>query len=75
MAEYPTANADGSKQLDKDAVKGFIVAFVLQVGGTAVLGYLNQLDLSTLPGWLGGAATLAVSTIVGVITTYMSKKK
>jgi hypothetical protein len=66
--------SDGSKQLDRDAIVGQVTSFVLMVGATAALGALGQLDLATVPGWLQGAAVLAVGTVTGLLTTYLSKK-
>jgi hypothetical protein len=73
-AVYAT-NADGSKSIDKDAVKGYATSFVLTIAATAGLGALNALDLTTVPGWAAGAATYAVTTAIGVLTTYLSKKR
>ncbi len=68
-------NTDGSKQLDRDAVIGQVTAFLLTVGATAGLGALGQLDLTNVPGWLQGAAVLAVTTMTGLLTTYLAKKR
>ncbi len=66
---------DGSKTLDRDAVIGQVTAFLLTVGATAGLGALGQLDLTNVPGWLQGAAVLAVTTVTGLLTTYLAKKR
>jgi hypothetical protein len=68
-------NQDGSKQLDRDAVIGHVTAFVLTLGATAGLGALGELDLTHVPGWLQGAAVLAVTTATGVLTTYLARKR
>lgn len=66
---------DGSKTLDRDAIIGHVTAFLLTLGATATLGYLGTLDLTSLPGWAGGAAVFAVTTLTGVLTTYLAKKR
>lgn len=68
-------NRDGSKSLAPESKAGLIVSFGLSVAGTALLGYLNQLDLTTLPGWLGGAATYAVAGIGGAVTAYLKRNR
>lgn len=68
------ALTDGKKQLDRDAIVGQVTGFFLTIGATAGLGALGQLDLSTVPGWLSGAAVFAVSTVTGLLTTYLAKK-
>lgn len=68
-------NGDGSKSLAKESKVGLLVTFALTTAATAVLGYLNVLDLTTLPGWAAGAATYAVSTGVGVLTAYVKRNR
>lgn len=75
MTNYPTGNADGTKSITRDAVLGQLTQYVLAVVATAALGALNALDLTTLPGWLTGAGTLAVTTAVGFLTNYLAKRK
>lgn len=70
-----TNNSDGSKQLDRDAKIGFVTSFVLTVAATAALGALNDLDLTTVPGWAAGAVTFAVTTAAGALTAYIAKKR
>ncbi len=65
--------ADAGNGVKKESKYGLLVQFVLSVGATAVIGYLTELDLSTLPGWLAGAATMAVSTAIGFLTAYKTK--
>lgn len=66
----PADNGNGIKAESKYAL---LVQFVLSVGATAVIGYLTTLNLSTLPGWLTAAATMAVSTAIGFLTAYKTK--
>lgn len=75
MTDYESNAKQGKYSITSDAVKGQLTTFVLTVGATAALGALNALDLTTLPGWLAGAATYAVSAVVGVLTTYVSKRE
>ena len=66
----PADNGNGVKKESKYAL---LVQFVLSVGATAAIGYLGTLNLSTLPGWLAGAATLAVSTAVAWLVAWKTK--
>jgi uncharacterized membrane protein HdeD (DUF308 family) len=66
----PADNGNGIKTESKYAL---LVQFALSVGATAVIGYLTTLNLSTLPGWLTAAATMAVSTVIGFLTAYKTK--
>lgn len=70
-----TNNGTGSGQIDRDAKLGFVTSFALTVAATAALGALNALDLTTVPGWAAGAATYAVTTAIGALTTYIAKKR
>jgi hypothetical protein len=76
MTDYDSSASapKGKYSIDKDAIKGQLTTFVLTAGATAALGALTHLDLSTVPGWLAGAATYAVTTAIGFFTTYASKK-
>jgi hypothetical protein len=67
-------NADGSKSITRDAVIGQATSFALAVGATAALGALGQLDFTHVPGWALGAVTLAVTTVGGLLTTYLAKR-
>lgn len=65
--------ADNGNGVKKESKYGLLVQFVLSVGATAVIGFLTTLNLSTLPGWLTAAATMAVSTALGWLTAYKTK--
>jgi len=65
----------GQKSITRDAALGQLTQYALAVAATAALGALNALDLNTLPGWLLGAGTLAVTTAVGFLTNYLAKRK
>lgn len=77
MTQPETAgpNRDGSKSLAKESKAGLLVTFALTTAATAVLGYLNVLDLTTLPGWAAGAATYALTTVAGFLTAYVKKNR
>lgn len=75
QAGAPAPAADGSKSITRDAVMGQLTQFGLAVGATAALGALNALDLSSVPGWLLNAATLAVTTGTGFLVNYLAKRK
>jgi len=68
-------NRDGSKSLARESRYGLIVQFVLVTAATAGLGWVADLDLSTLPGWAAGAGVYATSTIVGFLTAYVTKNR
>lgn len=68
-------NRDGANSLAKESKVGIATTFLLTVVATAVLGYLGQLDLSTLPGWMTGAATFAVTSIAGLLAAYIKKNR
>ena len=73
--EVAGPNRDGSKSLERESKFGLATTFVLTLAATAALGYLADLDLSTVPGWAAGAATLAVTTVVGLLTAYVTKNR
>lgn len=77
MTQPETAgpNRDGSKSLARESKYGLAVTFVLTVVATGALGWLADLDLSTVPGWAAGAATYAVTTVVGLLTAYVTKNR
>jgi len=77
MTQPETAgpNRDGSKSLARESKYGLIVQFLLVTGATAALGWLADLDLSTLPGWAAGAGVYALTTIVGFLTAYVTKNR
>lgn len=66
---------DGSKSLAKESKAGLLVQFALSVLITAGIGWLTQLDLSTLPGWAATAGGLAVSGLVGAGTAYLKRNR
>lgn len=68
-------NHDGQNSLAKESKVGIATTFILTVVATAVLGYLGQLDLSTLPGWMSGAATFAVTSLAGLLAAYVKKNR
>lgn len=70
-AETAGPKRDGSNSLAKESKVGLLVQFVLSVAATGALGWLADLDLSTVPGWLAGAAALAVTTVIGYLTAYV----
>lgn len=68
-----TDAADTGNGVKRESKYALLVQFALSVGATAAIGYLTELDLSTVPGWLAGAATMAVSTAIGFLTAYKTK--
>ena len=68
-----TDAADTGNGVKRESKYALLTQFALSVGATAAIGYLTTLNLSTLPGWLAGAATMAVSTAVGFLTAYKTK--
>lgn len=68
-----TDAADAGSGLKRESKIGLAVQFVLAIAATAALGYLSDIDLSTVPGWAAGAATLAVTTAIGYLTAYKTK--
>ncbi len=68
-----TDQADRGFGVKRESKYALVTQFVLSVGATAAIGFLGQLDLSTVPGWLTGAATLAVSSLVSLLVAYKTK--
>lgn len=68
-----TDSADAGNGVKPESRNALLTQFALSVAATAAIGYLGTLNLSTLPGWLTGAATLAVSTAIGFLTAYKTK--
>jgi len=68
-------NHDGSKSLAKESRYGILVTFVLSGLATGIIGWLSELDLSTLPGWAVATATTAVSAVIGLLTAYVKKNR
>jgi len=74
-AETAGQNRDGSKSLAKESKVGLATTFLLTIAATAVLGKLEVLDLTTVPGWAAGAATYAVTTLAGLVAAYLKKNR
>jgi hypothetical protein len=69
-------NRDGSKSLAAESKAGLAVAFLTSVGATALLGLIqDKVDVTTFPGWAQNAGTLAVATVVGLLTAYIKKNR
>lgn len=51
------------------------MTFAASVLALGLAGWLGDLDLSTLPGWLIGAATVAASTMAGILTAWATKNR
>lgn len=66
---------DGSKSLTKESKRGLAVQFLGTLAATAALGKLDALDLTTLPGWMMGAAVFGVTTLTGLLTAYVTKNR
>lgn len=73
--EVAGPNHDGSKSLAKESKVGIAVTFALTALATGAIGYLGDLDLSTLPGWAAGTATAGVAAVVGLLTAYVKKNR
>lgn len=65
--------ADNGKGTKKESKVGLVVTFVTQVALTGLIGWLGNLDLSTLPGWAAAAGTLAVSSLIGYAGAWLTK--
>lgn len=68
-----TDQADAGNGVKRESKYALLTQFALSVAATGAIGYLQTLNLSTLPGWAAGAATLAVSTAVGFLVAYKTK--
>lgn len=66
---------DGSKSLAKESKAGLAVSFILAIAATAILGALNTLDVTTLPGWAQAAGVLAISHVSGLLTAYLKANR
>lgn len=73
--EVAGPNRDGSKSLAKESKVGIVTTLVLTALAQGAIGYLGDLDLSTLPGWAVGTATAAVASLVGLLTAYQKKNR
>jgi hypothetical protein len=65
--------ADNGSGVKKESKYALLTSFVLYIGATAAIGWLGTLNLSTLPGWLTGAATAAVSTALAWLVAYKTR--
>lgn len=74
-AQVAGPDRDGGKSLARESKYGLAMTFVLTVAATGALGWLGNLDLSTVPGWAAGAATYAVTTVAGLLTAYVTKNR
>jgi hypothetical protein len=74
-AETAGPNRDGSKSLASESKVGVLVTFALTGLATGAIGYLGNLDLSTLPGWATSTATAAVSAGVGLLSAYVKRNR
>lgn len=66
---------DGSRSLARESRYGQAVTAILSILALGAAGWLGNLDLSTVPGWAVGAATVAVSTAVGTLTAWATKNR
>jgi hypothetical protein len=79
MSENPATtagpNRDGSKSLAPESKVGVVTTLVLTSLATGAIGYLGDLDLSTLPGWAVATATTAVASVVGLLSAYVKRNR
>lgn len=81
MADYSTTPEtagparDGSKSLARESKYGQAVTALLSILALGLAGWLGDLDVSTLPGWLIGAATVAASTFAGILTAWATRNR
>lgn len=73
--EYAGPNGDGSQSLARESKLGHLVQLTLSAVALAVAGWLTDVDLSTLPGWLVATATVAAATLAGVLTSWATKNR
>lgn len=74
-AETAGPNRDGSKSLASESKAGLLVQLALTSLATGAIGFLGDLDLSTLPGWAVSTATAAAATVAGLLTAYVKKNR
>lgn len=74
-AQTAGPNRDGSKSLASESKAGLAVTLVLTSLAQGAIGFLGDLDLSTLPGWGVATATTAVATLGGLLTAYVKKNR
>lgn len=77
MTQPQTAgpNRDGSKSLAKESRVGIATTVVLTVLAQGAIGWLGDLDLSTLPGWAVSTATAGVAAVIGLLTAYLKRNR
>lgn len=68
-------NGDGSQSLTRESKWGHLVQLILSAVALAAAGWLTDVDLSTLPGWLVATATVAASTLAGLLTSWATKNR
>lgn len=68
-------SGDGRRSLAKESKTGIAVTLVLTALAQGAIGFLGDLDLSTLPGWAIGTATAAAAAVVGLLTAYVKKNR
>ncbi len=68
-------NRDGSRSLAKESKVGVLVSFALTGLATGAIGYLGNLDVSTLPGWATSTVTAAVASAIGLLSAYVKKNR
>lgn len=69
-------NRDGSMSLAKESKAGLAVAFLTNVGATALLGLIvDKVDVTTLPGWAQAAGATAFATVVGALTAFVKRNR
>lgn len=68
-------NRDGSKSLAAESKVGIAVTLVLTALAQGAIGYLGDLDLSTLPGWSVATVTAAAASVVGLLTAYVKRNR
>ncbi len=68
-------NPDGSNQLSRPSKLGILTSAITVALAQSGIAWLGTLNLSTVPGWAAGIATVAVSTAIGLLTAYVAKEK
>jgi hypothetical protein len=74
-AQTSGPQGDGSKNLARESKMGHAVQFVLTTLALGAAGWLANLDLSTVPGWLTATATAATTTAVGLLTSWATRNR
>lgn len=68
-----TDEADAGHGVKKESKVAILVGWAVPVAATAAIGYLSDLDLSTLPGWAANAGILAVSSLIAWLSAYKTR--